>query len=458
MGKEVGFDLIVIGAGSGLEVSSAAAAHGWKVAVVEEGPFGGTCLNRGCIPSKMYIHVADVAQEIQEAGKLGLAAKVTKVDWNAIIKRVTGMVDEDADGIEQGNRATENITVFKGRGVFVGMKKLQVGKHVISAPRIIIAAGSRPSVPPIPGLNKVKFITSDEALRLKKQPKSIIFIGGGYIACELAHFFGTLGTKVTILQRSDILLGREDAEIAGSFTQQFSERFDVRLNTEIVRVKKAGTRASVVFKEGKKTNTVTADVVMVATGRKPNTDTLNVVATGVALDKNGSIHTDDYLRTNVEGIWALGDIAGKWMFKHSANLEAAYVINNLLGKKLVPVDYAAMPHAVFSSPQLAGVGLTEEECRSQRIPYLKGIHDYKNTGYGAAMREEHGFVKVLVHPRTDQILGCHIVGPYASILIHEVLVAMRNRLPASAMRQTVHVHPALSEVVQRAFGHLQTPD
>jgi dihydrolipoamide dehydrogenase len=455
MKKEESFDLIVIGAGSGLEISSQAAEAGWKVAVVEQGAFGGTCLNRGCIPSKMYIHVADVMRSIQDAGKLGIRAKATGVDWKAMVKRVTGMVDADAKEIEEGNKSAKNITVFKTTAKFVGHKRLQVGDRVITAANIVIAAGTRPSIPPIPGLDKVDFITSDEALRLPKQPKSMIFIGGGYIACELAHFFGTLGTKVTVVQRSGVLLGREDREVATKFTEVFSKRFDVRLNTATNRVFRKGKLLAVEIEKDGRKSVITAEQLLVATGRKPNTDLLDVAASGVALDKNGFVQTDGFMRASVPGIWAIGDIAGKWQFKHAANLEAEYCGHNILHPKdMVPIDYAAMPHAVFSSPQLASVGHTEEELIEAKRPYQKGVYAYKDTGYGAAMMEEDGFVKVLVYPGSREILGCHIIGPHASMLIHEVVVAMKAKLGADGITQAIHVHPALSEVVQRAFGSL----
>lgn len=447
------FDLIVIGAGSGLRVSSAAADAGLSVAVIEQGPFGGTCLNRGCIPSKMYIHVADVIQSIQDAAKLGIRAKVEGVDWNAIVKRVIGTIDTDAKDIERGNKDARNITVVKGTARFAGPKTLAVGRRRLTARHIVIAAGTRPSIPPIPGLDKVRYITSDEVLRLKKQPKSMIFIGGGYIACELAHFFSTLGTKVTVLQRSGVLLGREDREIATAFTQAFMRRVPVLLNTATLSVSKKGGLFAVRIETGGKRRTIRAETLVVATGRRPNTDILEAHRTAAKMDKNGHLVVDGTMRTTMEGIWALGDIAGRWFFKHSANIEADYCAHNIINpNKPLAVDYKAMPHAVFSSPQVAGVGATEEELVEKGTPFIKGTYAYKDTGYGAALMEEDGFVKVLVDPASRRILGCHILGPDASILIHEVVVAMRAGMTADMLAATVHVHPALNEVVQRAFA------
>ncbi len=447
------FDVIVIGAGSGLSISSYAAERGLKVAVVEPGPFGGTCLNRGCIPSKMLIYSADVAETIQKSKQFGIEAKITKINWKQIVSRVNQTVDKEAKEIEQGNKQTRNITVYKTQGQFIGKKILRVGKDVITADKIFICAGARPSIPPIPGLKNVDFITSDEALRLQKQPKHLVIIGGGYIASELAHFFGSLGTKVTIIQRSSLLMNNEDTEIAQRFTEVYKKKYDVILNANTKQVYKKGRNTAVDIEIAGKQQTITGDTLLVATGRTPNTDILNVKMAGVETNERGFIKVNEYLETTAQGIWAIGDIAGIYMFKHSANLEAEYAINNAFGKKN-PVDYYAMPHAAFSSPQVAAVGMTEDELQEKKTPYVKATYDYKNTGYGQAIQDNDGFVKILVNPKTKEILGCHIIGTDASILIHEVIIAMKARLGTDGITKAVHIHPALSEVVQRAFKQI----
>jgi dihydrolipoamide dehydrogenase len=448
------FDVIVIGAGSGLEISSEAAARGLKVAVVESGPFGGTCLNRGCIPSKMLIYSADVMETIQRAGLFGIKANVTGINWNKIISNVNKFVDEEARQIERGNRQAKNITVYKTQARFVGKKLLHVGKETITADKIFICAGARPNIPPIPGLQDVPFITSDEALRLPTQPKNLTIIGGGYIAAELAHFFGSLGTNVTIIQRSGLLMSNEDSEVAKRFTDVYQRKFNALLNANTKRVYKKGKAIAVDVEINGKKKTVVGDTLLIATGRTPNTDLLDVKATGVKTNDRGFIKVNEYLETTVPGIWSIGDIAGVYMFKHSANLEAVYATHNAFSKERVPVDYLAMPHAAFSSPQVAAVGKTEDELIEEKIPYLKGVYEYNKTGYGKAIEDNDGFVKVLVHPKTKEILGCHIIGTDASILIHEVIVAMKAKLGAMGIVNAVHIHPALSEVVQRAFGSL----
>ena len=230
------FGLIVIGAGSGLNVSSAAADKGIKVAVVENGPMGGTCLNRGCIPSKMLIHSADVAEIIKSSKKFGIESKINKINFRKIVDRVSKIVDKDAKGIEEGIKADKNTTLYKTEGKFVGFKTLKVGKETITADKIVIAAGTRPFIPKIEGLSDVDFITSDGALRLKKLPKTMTVIGGGYIAAELAHFFGSLGAKITIIQHNELLVPNEDIEIAEKFTEIFRKKYNVLLGYNAVKV------------------------------------------------------------------------------------------------------------------------------------------------------------------------------------------------------------------------------
>ena len=234
------FDLIVIGSGSGLEVSSEAADRGLSVAVIEPGPFGGTCLNRGCIPSKMLIHSADVLETIRSSELFGIKAEVSEVDWDFIIGRATDTVDADAQAVEEGNRQHPNITVFKDSAKFVDAKVLEVAGERVTAETIVVAAGTRPRVPEIEGLSDVPFITSDEALRLPKQPQKLVVVGGGYIAAEMAHFFGALGTEVTIIHRGSQLLRQEDGDVAARFTEVYRRRFRMLLNTTIQRASQQG--------------------------------------------------------------------------------------------------------------------------------------------------------------------------------------------------------------------------
>jgi dihydrolipoamide dehydrogenase len=406
----------------------------------------------------MLIHCADVMETIQRADLFGIKASVESIDWGFIIGRAVDEVDKDATAIERGNRQAPNITVFKGRGRFVGMKTLEVNRERISAETVVIAAGTRPWAPDIPGLSDVLYITSDQALRLPEQPKRLAILGGGYIAAETAHFFGALGTEVTLIHRGPTMLRAEDEDVARRFTGVYQRRFNLLLNAQVSRTYRQGDEIALEVSVGGHTMKVATDAFLLATGRAPNTDQLAVAETGVEVDGRGFVKTDQFLETGVARVWALGDIVGRYLLKHSANLEAAYAANNIFNPdNKAPVDYRAMPHAIFASPQVGSVGLTEREAMETGIPYVTATYDYYDTAYGSSIEDRDGFVKVLARPDTGVILGSHIVGADASVLIQEVANAMRLGLTADAITQAIYVHPALPEVVQRAFGELQFP-
>lgn len=451
------FDLMVIGSGSGLELSAEAAERGLSTAVVENGPLGGTCLNRGCIPSKMLIHSADIMETIRTAETFGIKASVQAVDWQAIINRVFEEIDSDSNSIEAGNRNNPNVTLYKSTGRFVGEKTLEVNGERISAETVVIAAGTRPFVPDIPGVSDIRHYTSDDVMRLSEQPGRMVIVGGGYIAAEMGHFFSSMGTEVTLIHRGPYMLREEDEEVSHRFTEVYQRKHNVRLllNAGVSRVARDGEGVALDVSVNGEDIEVAADILLFATGRVPNTDTLDVVKTGVEVDQRGFIKTDHYLRTTADGVWALGDIVGKYLLKHSANLEAAYVVNNVFNPdNLVEVDYNAMPHAIFASPQVGSVGLTEREAIERGVHYVAATYNYYDTAYGSSIDDRDGFTKVLANPDTGEILGCHIIGTDAATLVQEAANAMRMRLSTDAITQSIYVHPALPEVVQRAFGAL----
>ena len=317
--------------------------------------------------------------------------------------------------------------------------------------------GSRPKIPDIEGLNNTSYLTSDEALRLTKQPNVLTIIGGGYIACELAHFFGSLGTEIHIVQNKDRLIPSEDQDVSKKITELYSKKYNLHLDCTAQSVSRKGSTYNI------KTRNVSGDVVeivsdqlLIAAGRTPNSDTLDLEKTGVLTNDKGYITTDDYLETNVRGIFALGDVIGRYPFKHSANLEAQYAYHNILNQdEKIAVDYTAMPHAIFCSPQVAGVGYTEQELSGMKVEYKKSYHEYIHTAMGKAILDEAGFVKFMINAKSKEILGCHMLGTEASILIHEVIPIMRNgNGTIGKIVNSIHVHPALSEVVAKAAFEL----
>ncbi len=449
------FDVIVVGGGSGLEVASAYVARGKNVAVVEPGPLGGTCLNRGCIPSKMLIHRADIVETIENSESFGIDSELNNISFKQIVEDVNTTVSGDAENIANGLESSESHTLYREEACFKDEKVLEVGDEEITAEKIFIAAGTRPMIPPSEGLEETEFMTSKEALRLEEKPDELVIIGGGYISVELAHFFDSMGTEVTILEMTDSLVGREDREVSEKFTELAKEKYDVNLGLKASEVRQEDGSIEVVAedKEGN-TESFEGDKLLVAAGRVPNSDRLKVENAGIETGERGFIENNEYLETNVEDIYVLGDIAGNFLFKHNANLEAEHAFKNSLTGNKHPIDYTAMPHAIFSSPRIAGVGKTEQQLEEEEVSYRKSVYNYSDTGMGLALKEEDGFVKVLAS-ENGEILGCHILGPDAPTLIHEVLVAMKaGSGNVKDLQETVHIHPALNEVVQRAFNQL----
>ena len=444
------YDLLVIGSGAGLNVAVKAAEAGLKVCLVEKGPLGGTCLNRGCIPSKIVIHSAEVAEIIGRSKEFGIKSTISKINFKYVTDRANKTVDADARNIQRALLKGKNPKLIQGEAKFIAPYTIQVGKKQIKGNKVLIASGARPFIPPIEGLDNVDYMTSTEALRLTKLPKSMIVIGGGYIGAELGNFYGALGCKVTLLQRGPLLLPREDVDVAKTFTKIMKRKLNVVTNASANKVMNKNGKSVVKAKVGFRTKNFYAEKLLVATGVTPNSDVLDVVKTGVKVNKRGFVKVNKFMETSVKNIWALGDVSGVYMFRHSANLEADYVVNNILKKKKA-VDYDPMPHAVFTSPEIAGVGLTEQEVKGKK--YVVGKAFYKNTGKGEALNEKEGFVKFIVAPNR-RILGCHILGPQASVLLHQVLIAMKAPDSLRLLRNVVHIHPALNEVVQRAASRV----
>lgn len=449
------FDLVVIGSGAGLEVASAAAQSGLKVALVEKSSMGGTCLNTGCIPSKLLLHSADVVETLKSANLFGINVEKFSIDFQKIVERVTSIIDSDSNDIRKSLNYSENPKLFASECKFIADKVLLVGEEKISSSAVLIAAGTRPRIPDIKGLNTTNYVTSDEALRLRDQPKVLTIIGGGYIAAELGHFFGSLGTKINIIHHGGYLLPKEDEEISKKFTEVFSKKYNLYLDCDPDLVTKKSGKFVVSLKGSGANNCpeIESDQLLIAAGRVPNSDLLDLPKTGVKTNDDGYIKVDGTLTTNIDGIFALGDIIGRHQFRHSANLEAQYAYYNIVNsKKKIHVDYNAMPHAIFSSPQVAGVGYKEQELKAiGKVDYDKSIYRYIDTAMGKALEDTDGFVKFLVSKKDRKILGCHIIGSQASILIHEVLVAIKSGDGTiDNISKTVHVHPALSEVVSRA--------
>src|ERR1035437_6764945 len=346
------YDLVIVGAGSG-NMLPAGQFSGWRIAVVEADRFGGTCLNRGCIPSKMLVYTADVAQLVRQAGRFGIGAEWAGADWPAIRDRVFGRIDP-LPGPAVAHRRANGTDVFVGEARFLAPKILRVGDDEIRAGRFVLAAGSRPDVPPVPGLAGLPYPTLDTVMRLDTLPQSMAVLGGGYVAAEMSHVFGSLGTAVTIVERGQHLLFRHDIDIRARFTEHYRERFDLRLNSAVQRVSAAGAGVRLDLETPSGAQRAEAEGLLVATGREPNSDLLDVSAAGIGVDGHGHVCTDDTMQTSVPGIWALGDLANHFQLKHMANAEARVVWHNTDAPgQPRKAAFLVVPAAVFADPQVA---------------------------------------------------------------------------------------------------------
>ncbi len=457
------FDLCVIGSGSGNSIVDES-FDDLTVALVDKGErFGGTCLNAGCIPTKMYVYPAELASIAERAARVGVTIGKVRADWPAIRDRIFGRIDPISAGGEEWRRSNANVTLYRESAAFTGPKQLLVGDETITADRFVLAAGSRPQVPSYPGMDDPgvaeRVHTSDDIMRLDKLPASLVIIGGGFVAAEFAHIFSALGTKVTVLQRSEVMLRKEDADIAAAFTEQLADRVHLRLKQQIVGLEL--TDRGTVIVESADAKGIHYDFecerVLVALGRVPNSDLLNLEATGVQTHPDGRIKVDEYQQTSVKGIFALGDVSSASQLKHVANHEARVVQHNLLHpRRMIAADHRFIPHAVFSDPQVASVGLTEEEAKRRGRRYVTARQDYASVAYGWAMEDSEHFVKLIADPRTKRLLGAHILGPEATTLIQPLIQAMSFDLDVPSMaRGQYWIHPALTEVVENALLALE---
>lgn len=451
------YDAIVVGSGSGMMIADAAVSSGMKVALVEMDKLGGTCLNRGCIPSKMVIYPADLVNQIKHAERLGVHAKIERIDFEHIMRRTREFVEHDRRPMEENIPKVEGLTYYPVRGEFVGDHTMKVGDKHITAENIFLVSGSRPLIPPIKGLDKVEYVTSREVWDMNRRPMSMIIVGGGLIACEMAHFFNAMGTEVTVLSRSPRLIKQGEPEVSEILLTSLRERMRVEVGVEVTEVRGVGGQVEVTAEDGD-AKSYRAEKLFIAAGRTSNADTLKPENTGVEVDDRGYIKVDENYLTTKPGIYAFGDAIGKAMYKHVANKEAELVWHGFTEGHVHPLDYDKVPYAVFTWPQVASVGLTEREAAARGHDYLVGEYNYIDTAKGAAMDEEDGYVKVILEDESYRILGAHIVGPYAPILIQEIINVM-NAGDGSVwpITEAMHIHPALPEVVQRAIYNLRAP-
>ncbi len=460
------YDLISVGTGSAMNIVEAMIQGNprMKVAVIDKDEPGGICLTRGCIPSKILLYPAELVRTIEGAEKFGIDVDIKKINFQSVMERMRRIIYKDIKMIRHGLSHSENIDYYPAVAEFVGPYTLKVGDETITSKMIFLCTGSKPIIPPIKGLEKIGYLTSDTVLQMSRLPESIAIVGGGYIAAEYGHFFSAMGSKVTIIGRNPQFVKQEEPEVSALAKRELEKHMTILTNHEVREAEKTSMgkkRLIAVNKENREKTVITAHEILVATGRGPNTDILHPERGGIKTDGRGWIIVDEYLETSQPNVWAFGDANGRHLFKHVANYESIVVYYNAVLKKKVKVDYHAIPHAVFSYPEIGSVGLGEKEAieRYGKDNVLIGMYRYENTAKGEAMSVKDYFVKVIVEKGTVKLLGAHIIGPYASILVQEIINLMYTpEQSAEPITYGMHIHPALNEVVEGAFRSLMTPE
>ena len=457
------YDLIVIGSGSVMNLVDPLLQQKpeAKIAVIDKDEPGGICLTRGCIPSKILLYPAEMVRRIEEARDLGVISEFKKIDFPWIMERMRKLIYKDIDSIRSGLSSSPSIDYYHSIASFVSPYTLGVEGETIRSKMIFLCTGSKITIPKIEGIEEVNYLTSDTILKLEKLPESIIIVGGGYIAAEYGHFLSSMGSKVTVIGRNPRFLPDEEPEVSILAQKELSKHMKIATNKEVKKMESGKTKKVIAEdrRTGKK-ETFEASEVMIATGRGPTSDILQPELGGVKTTKEGWIAVNEYLETSLPNVWALGDATGHYLFKHVANYESELVYNNAILKKRVPADYHAIPHAVFTFPEIASVAMGEEEATKKfgKENILIGYYKYENTAKGEAMNAKDYFVKVILEEKSYKILGAHIIGPEASVLVQEIINVMYTNEGAQVINSAMHIHPALNEVVQRAFSSLYSVD
>lgn len=460
------YDIIAIGTGSAMNIISGVMENDpkLKIAVIDKDEPGGICLTKGCIPTKILLYPAEIIRTIQQAKRFGIDADIKKIDFKQIMNHMRETIGHDMKNIKQGLSSAKELDFYNTTAEFIDEYTLQVGNEKIKGKTILLCTGSKPTIPKIDGLDKIKYHTSDSILYINELPETITIVGGGYIAAEYGHFFSSMGAKVIILGRNKQFLPQEEPEVSELAKKELAKHMTIYTNHEVKKVEKlkdGKIKTIAINRETKKEFEVISNEILIAAGRSSLSDILHPEKSGIKTDKDGWIMVNDFLETTKPNIWAFGDANGKYLFKHSANYESQIVYYNAILKRETPVDYHAIPHAVFTDPEVAGVGLGEKEAIEKygEDKVIIGFQRFQDTAKGLAMDVEDFFVKIIVERESMEIIGAHIIGPSASVLIQEIINVMytEERSVFTLMR-SMHIHPALNEVVERAAGNLMTVD
>lgn len=441
------WDVLVIGSGqAGVPLASRFAEAGKRVLVVERKNLGGTCVNYGCTPTKTMVASARAAHVARTAARLGVRTGDVRVDLAAVVARKDEIVRQWRDGVQGRLEGTDHLRWKHGHARFTGPRRIEVAGETHTADLVVVNTGGRPVLPPLPGLDRVPWLDNARVMDLRDVPRHLVVLGGGYIACEFGQMFRRFGAEVSLVQRGRHLLGREDADIAGALEDAFrNEGIHLLLGAEGKSVERDGDDIAVQLTNG---SVVRGSHLLVAVGRRPNTDDLGCEAGGIRLDAGGAIVVDDHYKTSAEGVYAVGDVIGGPQFTHTSWDDHRLLYDILMRDGTRGRSGRLVPYTVFTDPQVARVGLSEDEAREQGIAYEVATLPFESIARAIELDETAGTMKVLIDPATERILGAAIVGIEAGELIHVFVALMQARASARVLVDAQAVHPTLAEGLQ----------
>jgi pyruvate/2-oxoglutarate dehydrogenase complex dihydrolipoamide dehydrogenase (E3) component len=447
------FDLIVIGSGPAGEAAvTVARRHKRSIALIERDKLGGDCPNVACVPTKALLRSARIFSLLQRAHEFGLRAGQADFDWGRIVARKDRIVREAAAWEEKARRYERaGVALLRGEAAFVDERHVRIGEETLRGEHILVATGSKPQIPPIEGVAEVPLLTSDEAVALTALPASLIVLGGGAVGCEFAELFATFGVRVTLIEAADDLLPNEEPEMSGVLREHL-ERRGVRVATgaKVERLTGDAGRKSVYCLVGKEPRAFRADEILIATGRAPRTDGLNLDAAGVETDERGQIRVNDFLRTTRPNIWAAGDVCGPHLFTHVAHYQGTRAAHNMFAERKMRAEYRVVPRVTWTQPEIAGVGMTEAEARAAGRNVAVGCADLAPLGKAQVDGEPAGRVKIIGDARTGELLGGHVAGADAGEMLHEIVGAMLAGAKVSDLANGMHAFPAFVEGIEDA--------
>ena len=452
------YDAIVVGTGqSGPALARRLVAAGWKVAIIERKLFGGTCVNTGCTPTKTLIASAYAAHVVRRAADYGVRVEGTiNVDMKAVKARKDAVVAPSRNGVERSLKTLQGCTVYQGHGRFVAEKKVAVNDAELSADRIFLNVGARATIPPIPGLDQVPYLTNSSMMDIDFLPAHLVILGGSYIGLEFAQAYRRFGSEVTVIELGPRLIGREDEDVSRAVADFLKdEGIDVRVDSKVVSLEKQGNAIAVTVESAGKSSQIVGTHVLVAIGRRPNTDDLGLDRAGIATDAHGYIQVDDQLRTNVPGIWAMGDCNGRGAFTHTSWNDFEIVAANLLDNDPRRVSDRITAYALYTDPPLGRAGMTEAEVRKAGKPALIATLAMEDVSRAYEKGETKGFMKILVDRDSKRILGASFLGLSGDEVIHSVLDVMYDKAPYTVIQRAMHIHPTVSEFIPTMLGDLK---